>query len=143
MADHFPHTQLARPARRGHTSATPSAVLLLGAALLLTACGEERAGDDARSAPAASIDDARGAPAPAASASISPSKAPSATASSPAPGASPYVEPGVVDGAPHHGENNAYRRAGEMSAVSEKDARKEADRIRPVLKRLPDRKSVV
>jgi hypothetical protein len=46
------------------------------------------------------------------------------------------VEPGVVDGAPHHGDNHAYRRSGEMSAASAKDARKEVDRIEPVLKRL-------
>ncbi len=52
------------------------------------------------------------------------------------PGSSPYVEPGIVDGAPHHGDNNAYRRSSEMSPVSAKDAQREADRIEPVLKRL-------
>ncbi|MBP8536668.1 hypothetical protein GWI24_27010 [Streptomyces sp. MK37H] len=42
----------------------------------------------------------------------------------------------MVDGAPHHGDNNAYRRSGEMSPASAKDAQKEADRVKPVLKRL-------
>ncbi|WP_445519395.1 hypothetical protein [Streptomyces sp. NEAU-174] len=79
----------------------------------LTACGEQRGTDVA------------------ASSSTTP---PSSSSSS--PGASPYVEPGIVDGAPHHGDNNAYRRSGEMSAASAKDAQKEADRIEPVLKRL-------
>lgn len=50
--------------------------------------------------------------------------------------ASPYVEPGVVDGAPHIGDNNAYRRTGGMSPAGEKAARREAARIEPVLKRL-------
>ncbi|AGP51883.1 hypothetical protein M271_01230 [Streptomyces rapamycinicus NRRL 5491] len=52
------------------------------------------------------------------------------------PGAPPYAEPGIADGAPHHGDNNAYRRSGEMSPASAKDAQREADRIEPVLKRL-------
>ncbi|QLH24935.1 hypothetical protein [Streptomyces sp. Rer75] len=87
------------------------AALLLGSALSLTACGEQRVTTaDAPSAP--------------------PSSSPSPS------GASPYVEPKVVDGAPHHGDNNAYRRPGEMSPASAEDARKEADRIEPVLKRL-------
>ncbi|OMI40445.1 hypothetical protein SPAR_05865 [Streptomyces sparsogenes DSM 40356] len=51
-------------------------------------------------------------------------------------GASPHVEPGAGDGAPHYNENNAGRLPGEMSADSAEDARKEADRIRPVLRRL-------
>jgi hypothetical protein len=51
-------------------------------------------------------------------------------------GASPYVEPGAGDGAPHYNENNAYRRPGEMSPASAADAKREAARIEPVLKRL-------
>jgi hypothetical protein len=98
------------PGRRRHFAAT---VLLLVAAISLTACGEQRGTDAAADAP-----------------STPPSSSPSS------PGASPYVEPGVVDGAPHNGDNNAYRRSGEMSPASAKDAQKEADRIEPMLKRL-------
>ncbi|MFI0815277.1 hypothetical protein ACH4TX_03820 [Streptomyces sp. NPDC021098] len=83
------------------------AALLLGAALSLTACGEQRATTAATPAPGSS-----------------------------SPAASPYVEPGAGDGAPHYRENNAYRLPGEMSPASAKDARKEAARIEPVLKRL-------
>ncbi|AZM57703.1 hypothetical protein DMA15_15750 [Streptomyces sp. WAC 01529] len=50
--------------------------------------------------------------------------------------ASPYVEPGVVDGAPHHGENNAHRRPGGLTSADKKAAQAEAARIEPVLKRL-------
>ncbi|MER6126800.1 hypothetical protein ABT173_30195 [Streptomyces sp. NPDC001795] len=57
------------------------------------------------------------------------------TAPSPSVG-SPYVEPGAGDGAPHYRENNGFRISGDMSAASAKDARREADRIEPVLKRL-------
>ncbi|GAA0553716.1 MULTISPECIES: hypothetical protein [Streptomyces] len=87
--------------------------LFLGAAVSLTACGEQRGTDVAVG-----------------SSTTSPRSSPSS------PGASPYVEPGTVDGAPHNGDNNAYRRSGEMSPASAKDAQKEADRIEPVLKRL-------
>ncbi|MGG7569905.1 hypothetical protein [Streptomyces sp. BP-8] len=91
----------------------------MSAALPLTACGQQRV--------------AAGAP------GSTPSSAPGSPSSTPSPsdaGASPYVEPGAHDGAPHYGDNNAYRRSGEMSPAGEKDARKEADRIEPVLKRL-------
>jgi hypothetical protein len=94
--------------RRRHFAAV---ALLLGAAISLTACGEQRG-----------TDPAAGAPAPSSSPGFS--------------GASPYVEPGAGDGAPHHSENNAGRRPGEMSVDSAEDARKEADRILPVLRRL-------
>ncbi|EXU62602.1 hypothetical protein Z951_40690 [Streptomyces sp. PRh5] len=87
--------------------------LFLGAVVSLTACGEQRGTDV-----------------------VANSSTTSPSSSSSSPGASPYVEPGIVDGAPHHGDNNAYRRSGEMSAASAKDAQKEADRIEPVLKRL-------
>ncbi|MET8859371.1 hypothetical protein [Streptomyces sp. NPDC004579] len=50
--------------------------------------------------------------------------------------ASPYVEPGANDGAPHYRENNGSRISGEMSAASALDAQREAARIEPVLKRL-------
>ncbi|WP_282700564.1 hypothetical protein [Streptomyces sp. CC219B] len=46
------------------------------------------------------------------------------------------MEPGAGDGAPHHDENNAYRRPGTMSAAHAEDAEREADPLRPVLKRL-------
>ncbi|WP_406101465.1 hypothetical protein OG698_04130 [Streptomyces sp. NBC_01003] len=97
------------------------ALLLSAAAVTLTGCGEEHAADTAAGLPTSS-------------ASSSPPPSPS-SATTP-PSASPYVEPGVVDGAPHIGDNNAYRRAGDMSPASEKDARREAARIEPVLKRL-------
>ncbi|MFC9617400.1 hypothetical protein [Streptomyces sp. NPDC056938] len=96
-------------------------VLLLSAAVALTGCGEERATD-----PAAGL--------PTSLARSSPPPSPSPTMTSPP--ASPYVEPGVVDGAPHIGDNNAYRRTGGMSPAGEKAARREAARIEPVLKRL-------
>ena len=98
------------PGRRRHLSA---AALLLGTALSLTACGEQRGTEAAAGTP-----------------STPPSSSPVS------PGASPYVEPGVIDGAPHNGENNAYRRSGEMSPASAKDAQEEADRIEPAFKRL-------
>lgn len=95
---------------RRHLAAT---ALLLGTAVSLTACGEQHGTDTV-----------------AGSSTTSPSSSASSL------GASPYVEPGIVDGAPHHGDNNAYRRSGEMSPASAKDAQKEASRIEPVLKRL-------
>ncbi|MFH9990044.1 hypothetical protein [Streptomyces luteogriseus] len=100
------------PARR--TLLVPAAALALAAAL--TACGDLHASEATGTAPSPS--------------------APSAPSSPPASGASPYVEPGAGDGAPHYNDNNAYRREGEMAPAHEKDARREADRIRPVLKRL-------
>ncbi|MFF8012562.1 hypothetical protein [Streptomyces sp. NPDC007929] len=66
---------------------------------------------------------------------------PSGASSPSAPGASPYEEPGAWDGAPHYHENNAYRREGDMTPAHETDARREADRIRPVLKRLWERRT--
>ncbi|MCT2592923.1 hypothetical protein LHJ74_23920 [Streptomyces sp. N2-109] len=57
-------------------------------------------------------------------------------ASSTAVPPSPYVEPGVVDGAPHHGDNNVARRPGQMTAADEKTARADVERIRPVLEKL-------
>ncbi|GAA2276521.1 hypothetical protein GCM10010234_10490 [Streptomyces hawaiiensis] len=65
---------------------------------------------------------------------------PSGTSSPSAPGASPYVEPGAGDGAPHYNENNAYRREGDMTPAHAQDAQREADRIRPVLERLWERR---
>ena len=101
------------------TSTTARRALLgpataLALAVTLTACGDLHASDAAAGA----------------------APSPSATSSPPASGASPYVEPGAGDGAPHYNENNAYRREGEMAPAHEKDARREADRIRPVLERL-------
>ncbi|MEE4419289.1 MULTISPECIES: hypothetical protein [Streptomyces] len=93
-----------------------AALLLLSAATSLTACGQQRV--------------AAGAPSTSPGASSHPSPSPSG------PGASPYVEPGAHDGAPHYNENNAGRQPREMSPASRKDAQREADRIEPVLKRL-------
>ncbi|MEV0119859.1 hypothetical protein AB0H77_42515 [Streptomyces sp. NPDC050844] len=98
----------------------PGAVsaLLIGTALaaLTAGCGEKP------------HDSAAGAPPPS-----PPSAGPS---NSPSPGASPYVEPGVVDGAPHNGDNNAYRRPGDMTPADEEAAQAEAARMEPVLKQL-------
>ncbi len=85
-------------------------MILLGAVIPLTACGQQRVAADAPGA------------------SSRPSPSPS--------GASPYVEPGANDGAPHHSENNAGRQPREMSSAGEEDAQREAKRIEPVLKRL-------
>ncbi|MEU9083780.1 hypothetical protein [Streptomyces sp. NPDC048357] len=118
---------------RGPRRSCAAAALLLGAALSLTGCGERRGTDAAPGAPA---------PLPSTSASASAGAGAGAgagtsiDASPSAPGASPYVEPGAGDGAPHYGDNNAHRRPGEMSPAGAKDARKEADLIEPVLKRL-------
>ncbi|MET9447063.1 hypothetical protein [Streptomyces cinerochromogenes] len=46
------------------------------------------------------------------------------------------MEPGAGEGAPHYRENNGFRISGDMSAASAEDARREAGRIEPVLKRL-------
>ncbi|MFC0037846.1 hypothetical protein [Actinomadura rayongensis] len=62
--------------------------------------------------------------------------APPPPSSSPPGGASPYVEPGVVDGAPHEGENGAPRRARAMSDADARAARRAVARVRPVLDRL-------
>ncbi|MEV2251010.1 hypothetical protein AB0I94_10585 [Streptomyces sp. NPDC050147] len=73
----------------------------------------------------------------------SPAETPTTTTTDPAPppDASPYVEPGVIDGAPHNGDNNAYRRPGDMSPAGEEAAEAEAARIRLVLKRLHEKKT--
>ncbi|WP_043263030.1 hypothetical protein [Streptomyces sp. CT34] len=87
-----------------------AALLLLSAVLPLTACGQQRVAAGAPSTPHSS--------------------GPSSY------GASPYVEPGAQDGAPHYRDNNAGRQPRDMSPGSKKDAQREADRIEPVLKRL-------
>lgn len=108
-----------------------SALLVGAATAALTGCGEQR--HDTTANPTAN---ATGSATPNTTANASPT--PSATPST--PGASPYVEPGVVDGAPHNGENNAYRRPGDMSPAGEEAAEAEAARMKPVLKRLHAKK---
>ncbi|WP_234376926.1 hypothetical protein [Streptomyces sp. TP-A0356] len=88
--------------------------LLLVAAMSLDACGHQRATNSTAKA-----------------ATSPPSGAALATG-----GASPYVEPGAGEGAPHYNDNNGYRRAGDMSPAHAKDAQREAERIKPVLERL-------
>ncbi|MEV7190975.1 hypothetical protein AB0N81_04080 [Streptomyces sp. NPDC093510] len=105
---------------RTHRRRLGACALLLGAALALTACGDERPGTTDAAAPKSSE--------------------PHAPKPSESPGASPYVEPGVVDGAPHNRENNAYRRPGEVSVAGRMDAQVEADRMKPVLERLRQQK---
>ncbi|MEV0120819.1 hypothetical protein AB0I16_04545 [Streptomyces sp. NPDC050703] len=120
--------------RDRHPRHAAACALLLGALLLpLTGCGDEGRPGSA----VGTSDDVP--PSKPSSAAASPGASPGAPASA-APGASPYVEPGVVDGAPHHGENNAYRRPGEVSAADQKAAEGEAARMRPVLKWLWERK---
>ncbi|MFI2636014.1 hypothetical protein ACH5A2_37485 [Streptomyces collinus] len=114
-------SMLARPVRL--------AAAALAAVATLTACGDLHAPDTTPGAASRPS----GATSPSASRA---SGAPSPSASASASGASPYVEPGAGDGAPHHNENNAYRRAGEMAPAHAADAEREAARIRPVLKRL-------
>ncbi|MFJ7589305.1 hypothetical protein ACIQZO_18380 [Streptomyces sp. NPDC097617] len=110
------------PGPRRHRIA---AALLLSTPLALPACGERRATNAAPNATAST-------PSTSTSASASTGAGPSPTSA----GASPYVEPGVGDGAPHQGENNAHRSAGEMSPAGAKVAQQEADRIKPILKQL-------
>lgn len=93
--------------------------LLLCAAAVLTACGDERPG-----AAGAPTQRDGGVPTP------------RVDGTAPSSGASPYVEPGVIDGAPHNRENNAYRRPAEVSLSGRAAAWDEAARIHPVLKRL-------
>ncbi|MFD4631271.1 hypothetical protein ACFVYR_18725 [Streptomyces sp. NPDC058284] len=108
-----------------------ASALLLGAALLLTGCGDEGQRPGSAAGPPADV------PAPPAPST----KATAPTSGPDSPGASPYVEPGAGDGAPHYRENNAYRHPGEMSPAGEREARTEAARMEPVLKRLWRRKT--
>ncbi|MEU8546217.1 hypothetical protein AB0C81_04260 [Streptomyces roseoverticillatus] len=103
--------------------------LILGTAISLTACGEQRGSDAVAGAPSA-----------APSAHTGPSSDADPASGSPSAGASPYVEPGAGDGAPHYRENNAHRFPRDMSPAGAKDAKREADRIEPVLKRLWEQK---
>lgn len=113
------------PARR---RALAAAALLLTAATALTACGERRA-----DTPDAGAATANASTANAATANAPAAKAPAIAGPAEA---TPYVDPGIVDGAPHNNDNLAYRRAREISPASTADAKREADRIEPVLKRL-------
>ncbi|MFE5856348.1 hypothetical protein ACFQ61_24480 [Streptomyces sp. NPDC056500] len=69
-------------------------------------------------------------------ASAGTSSPPPSSSKPPAAGPSPYVEEGVVDGAPHNRENNVYRRAGEITPADTAAAKKAVDRIRPVVEKL-------
>ncbi|MFD7863428.1 hypothetical protein [Streptomyces sp. NPDC059783] len=89
--------------------------LFLGAALLLTACGQEHAAGT----PVSDAGPSRGGLSPA--------------PSGPARG---NVEPDAHGGAPHYRENNGFKIPKEMTPASAKAARAEAARIEPVLKRL-------
>ncbi|WP_069816049.1 hypothetical protein [Streptomyces sp. TP-A0874] len=108
---------------------------LLGA--LLVGCGGQRGEDDRAAQPAGSPPATSAGEAPPTAGSNDPAS-PHPSASSSAAGSPPYREPGSGDGAPHYGENNAYRQPKAMSPGSEKAAEAEAERIRPVLKRLWD-----
>ncbi|WP_285740670.1 hypothetical protein [Kitasatospora phosalacinea] len=104
--------------RPGRGRSAPAVLLLAStAAAALTACGDRQAGGPAVPAAAA--------PAVTASATITPS------------GASPYAD----DGAPHGGDNLAYRRESEVAAADEADARREAGRLEPAFKELWERQT--
>ncbi|WP_180985572.1 hypothetical protein [Streptomyces sp. CB02959] len=113
------------PHRRRHKS-TVTGALLLSAALSLTACGRQHVAADAPNPPGA----------PGHPTTAGPTATPTPTSTPTPSGTGPYVEPGSHDGAPHYGDNNAFRRPREMSPGGEEDARLEAARIEPVLKRL-------
>lgn len=95
-----------------------AAVVCLGAALALTACGQERAD------PAAAGSSSSNGAGPSPSATRSPL------------GPQGNVETDSPDGAPHYGENNGYKVPKDVSPASEKAARAEAARIKPVIKKL-------
>ncbi|MEU9119059.1 hypothetical protein AB0C96_04215 [Streptomyces sp. NPDC048506] len=118
------------PRRRRHLAA---AALLLSAATSLTACGQQRV---AAGAPSASPSAGPATPGAGPATPGAGPATPGAGPAMPGAGASPYVEPGSHDGAPHYNDNNAHRRPREMSRAGAKDAQREADRIEPVLKRL-------
>ncbi|MET8981335.1 hypothetical protein ABZX85_37640 [Streptomyces sp. NPDC004539] len=108
-----------------------TAALVVVAVLALGGCGKEHATSGASGGAAAGVTpDTRTTPDGTPSTSGAPTTLP----------ASPYVEPGAGDGAPHYRENNGFRIAGEMSDASAADARREAARIEPVLKDLWQRK---
>ncbi|MET9390406.1 hypothetical protein ABZY20_08320 [Streptomyces sp. NPDC006624] len=133
------------PARRAATAAA----LTLLAALTLTACGDLHAsGGTGGSATPGTSDGTGESAVPGTPDRAGGSAVPSASGTSPSPsssrsaaGPSPYVEPGAGDGAPHHDENNAHRRPRAMSAAHAEDAAREADRVRPVLRRLWERRT--
>ncbi|WP_331721489.1 hypothetical protein [Streptomyces sp. NBC_00212] len=97
--------------------------LFLGSALALTSCGQQGNG-----AASSGTRPSLGTPL-----SSSPTRSPIG----PARG---NVEPDSHDGAPHYRENNGFKVPKDMSTGSDEIARREADRIEPVLKRLWDNK---
>ncbi|WP_416975451.1 hypothetical protein [Streptomyces sp. 4F14] len=108
-----------------------TAALIVAIALALAGCGKEHATagetpgvSDTGSTP--SSRNTSGSPEPTSPSAPTPS----------APPASPYVEPGAGDGAPHYRENNGFRIPADMSPASAADAQREAARIEPVLKHL-------
>ncbi|MER5886206.1 hypothetical protein ABT160_20480 [Streptomyces sp. NPDC001941] len=127
-----PYARPAAPARR-HRRSLAVAALLMGAALGATACGTVRA-DGQGAGSGAGRADAGGA---GVGGVATGTPSPRTTTAAPA---SPYAEPGAGDGAPHYQENNGFRRPRAMSAASEEQARAEARRVEPVLKKLWQRK---
>ncbi|GGS54603.1 hypothetical protein [Streptomyces cinerochromogenes] len=116
--------------RRGTGAAAAALAALV--ALSLGACGTERPTAEARGGT-----ETAGGTKPSGGTETAGGAAPRATGTAPSPSpSSPYVEPGAGEGAPHYRENNGFRISGDMSAASAEDARREAGRIEPVLKRL-------
>ncbi|MEV0493091.1 hypothetical protein [Streptomyces atratus] len=121
------------------TSARRATAVLIGATVLvltpaLAGCGKGRtpsAGPTA-AAPAPASVSATTATAPTTPDAASAS-APTTAAGSPPVGASPYQEPGTVDGAPHYKENHAFQQARELSPAERAEADARAARIKEAL----------
>ncbi|MFB7223702.1 hypothetical protein [Streptomyces sp. NPDC056227] len=121
------------------TFARRTAAVLIGATVLflapaLAGCGKGRtpnAGPTA-AAPAAASVSATTATAPTSPAAASAS-APVTASGSPPVGASPYQEPGTVDGAPHYKENHAFQQARELSPAERAEGDTRAARIKEAL----------
>ncbi|MFG2563007.1 hypothetical protein [Streptomyces sp. NPDC048496] len=101
--------------------------------LALAGCGRVRtpSAGPTVAAPAPVSASATTATAPTAPAAASTSA--TTTAGSPPVGASPYQEPGTVDGAPHYKENHAFQQARELSPAERAVADARAARIKEAL----------
>lgn len=120
------------------TSARRAAAALIGATVLvltpaLAGCGKGRtpSAGPTSAAPVPVSASATTATAPTTPAAASTSA--TTAVSSPPVGASPYQEPGTVDGAPHYKENHAFQQARELSPAERAEADARAARIKEAL----------
>ncbi|WP_406421767.1 hypothetical protein OH809_15965 [Streptomyces sp. NBC_00873] len=120
------------------TSARRAAAALIGATVLvltpaLAGCGKGRtpSAGPTSAAPVPVSASATTATAPTTPAAASTSA--TTAAGSPPVGASPYQEPGTVDGAPHYKENHAFQQARELSPAERAEADARAARIKEAL----------